>query len=56
MSDQSEDEERQAVLDKLQRRIDQLHELQRVADHLRSGGSYDDPWVAEFLAREDEDE
>ena len=52
MPEETESEERQRVLDKLEERINDIHELQRVIEHLSSGGSSEEDWVKEFFAKD----
>lgn len=43
--DYDEEEQKQAVLDNMQRLIHRIGEMQTVVDHLKAGGSYNDEIV-----------
>ncbi len=53
--DKTEEEARQAVLDKGQLVIERLRELQRASDHLKAGGSSDEEWVRIAMSRDEFD-
>lgn len=54
-NNKTEEEARQAVLDKGQLIIERLRELQRASDHLKAGGSPDEEWVRVAMSRDDFD-
>ena len=54
-SNDDNDEVRQAAIDKMQRVIDGLEELQRVQAHLEAGGSMKDDIVKAYLYRDDDE-